>query len=673
MSRTLPSKMADQFDVVGIGFGPSNLSLAIHARESGESRTCFFLEKSSKFQWHPGMLMHDTRMQISFLKDLATMRNLNSRYTFLQYLKACGRLERFINLAQFRPTRLEFHDYLSWIARDFIDQVRYGAEVTRVSPASADGEAATEAGQDMPLFRVEARDVISGEPMVYYARNVVFAAGGKPRMLEGSVCTAPGVMHSSAFLERFPGLFTDRERSYVFTVAGGGQSAGEIVAYLLDRYEHAQIHMVISGYAPRPTDNSPFTNEQFFSRNVDLFHRLDRATMAKVSEGLHNANYGVIREDLLDKLYQTAYMDEVKGVQRLFIHPFSRLAQAQASGAAFHVKIQNRLQGDNTELLCDGVVLATGYERSLDSRVFAEVLPHTVTDETGNVEVSRNYRVLTSPELTAGLYVQGYSESRFGLGDTLLSLLPFRAEDIFSDICSHTPEHLVGPKRSTYPPKPFLEGDPDKLYAIMERFSFATLVSAKAADEPVVTQIPLILDRTRGAKGVLFGHMDRANPHTELLDGRPLLVLFHGPNAFISPRVYESDSLPTWNSVTVRVRGKTTVVHDRDDLVRGLCGIAEKAGHGDQLRPDDPRIDELIDLIVGFEIEIEEMVGRFKLSQDKSEPDRRRAAIALARQAHESERSLIQYAVGLPLTDDQPQPCPALNGRAPEHPIGDAL
>ena len=102
------------FDFIGVGFGPSDLALAVAAREIDAAATGLFLEQNSAFQWHPGMVMDGAAMQISFLKDLATLRNPSSPYTFLQYTRAKGRLERFINLRDFYPTRLEYQDYLRW-------------------------------------------------------------------------------------------------------------------------------------------------------------------------------------------------------------------------------------------------------------------------------------------------------------------------------------------------------------------------------------------------------------------------------------------------------------------------------------------------------------------------------------------------------------------------------
>src|SRR5437899_5988264 len=83
----------DIYDIIGVGFGPSNLALAIAAREIDATKRCLFVERRATFAWHQGILIDGSRMQISFLKDLVTLRNPASPFSFLQYTKARGRFE----------------------------------------------------------------------------------------------------------------------------------------------------------------------------------------------------------------------------------------------------------------------------------------------------------------------------------------------------------------------------------------------------------------------------------------------------------------------------------------------------------------------------------------------------------------------------------------------------
>lgn len=646
------------YDVVGMGFGPSNLALAVAAREIAGTASCLFAERNPEFSWHRQMLLPGARMQISFLKDLALMRNPASRYTFLEYLRSRGRLQRFINLTEFFPYRTEYADYLKWVAADFAGQVRYGTEVVRVSPLGTD------------LFAVRLRDVADGSTRTVTARNVVVAPGGTPRIPPG---VDPGVaIHSSEFLERFTRRWPGPDKPARVLVAGDGQSAAEIVRHLLHGCPDTEIHLAVSGYALRPSDNSPFVNEQFFSHSSERFRRQPLEHRTRELAELANANYRVVEPELLDELYRIGYLDDLAGRRRLVIHPRSRIVSAkQAVGGEIESVLRNPVSGEEETLESDALILATGYRRALNDEVFADLLPYLQRDAAGGLVFSESYRILTSPHdpgTAAGLYGQGLGETTFGLGDTLLSLLPFRSEAIVRDIAARlaaAPEPAAEPH---YPPERHTEHDRERIHAVIDRFKFATIVSARAADDAVVTQVPLILDPARGPHGTLFGHMDRANPHTDLLDDRPVTVLFHGPSGYISPRVYASDQLPTWNSMTVQVRGRVRLERDPRRVVAGLCAIArmsERRAGPATLTPDDPRIPDLLPGIVAFEIEIREMVGRYKLSQDRDEADRRLAALELAESAGTGHRAVIGYVTGLDL--DRPDPTPAAPPRDAAH------
>lgn len=124
-------------DLIGIGFGPSNLALAIALQERGSVQgelDVLFLDKQADYRWHGNTLVTQSELQISFLKDLVTLRNPTSPYSFVNYLKHHGRLVDFINLGTFYPCRMEFNDYLRWVAGHFTEQSRYGEEVLRIEP-----------------------------------------------------------------------------------------------------------------------------------------------------------------------------------------------------------------------------------------------------------------------------------------------------------------------------------------------------------------------------------------------------------------------------------------------------------------------------------------------------------------------------------------------------------
>ena len=104
-------RAAPPYDVIGVGFGPSNLALAIALAETPAARglRSRFLERQPHFRWHGGMLLPGSDMQISFLKDLVTLRNPTSPLTFVNYLHSQGRLHDFIDLGSLEAGILQRH------------------------------------------------------------------------------------------------------------------------------------------------------------------------------------------------------------------------------------------------------------------------------------------------------------------------------------------------------------------------------------------------------------------------------------------------------------------------------------------------------------------------------------------------------------------------------------
>lgn len=196
-----------------------------------------------------------------------------------------------------------------------------------------------------------------------------------------------------------------------------------------------------------------------------------------------------------------------------------------------------------------------------------------------------------------------------------------------------------------YPPDYYMENDKEKIYRVIETYSFATLIS-RTEEDIVVTQLPLMLDRQRGEFGFLIGHMDRNNPHTRYLNREKVFVIFHGPNAYISPNVYQSSQLPTWNSISVHVKGVTSILDSAEavhDSMIKMVSFLEKGEKPFVLGKDNKRVQSLLGYVVGFEIEISEMIGRFKLSQNKNPKDKQLAKEHLISASRKGHAQLINF------------------------------
>lgn len=181
---SMPQRDGDIFDMICIGFGPASLAIAIaladaYSKSSRPLPKVLFLEKQEEFAWHSGMQLPSAKMQISFLKDLATPRDPTSPYTFINYLHSKGRLHQFINLGTFLPSRLEYEDYMRWCAEHFKGVVKYGRQVISVRPGAKDPVT-----QKTRNFQVNWKYMNCVESGLASARHVVVAVGGEPHIPE---------------------------------------------------------------------------------------------------------------------------------------------------------------------------------------------------------------------------------------------------------------------------------------------------------------------------------------------------------------------------------------------------------------------------------------------------------------------------------------------------------
>lgn len=416
-------------EVIGVGFGPSNLALAIAVGEHNTSATpnellrALFIERQPEFGWHRGMLITDATMQISCLKDLVTLRNPSSRFSFLSYLHEHSRLVSFINKKTFFPTRVEFHDYLSWAAAQVSDAVKFSTTVEDIVPVpTTDGTG-----------RIDSLDVVcwsvANGSTIHRARNVVIATGIEPALPPG-VERSPRIWHSSEFLDRLEGNRAARE----FVVVGAGQSAAEIAGYLHEHLPGSQVHALLSRFGYSPADDSPFANQVFDPAAVDEFFMAPDDVKQQFFDYHGNTNYSVVDLELIHDLYRRVYSEQVVGERRLHVHPFTRLVDVTDEGDRVTAHSQSTIEGTNVDFVADVAVLATGYRRMDPRRVLGSSAQLCEPSSGDKLGVHRDYRVVTAPGVDAGIYLQGGTEHTHGLSSSLLSNAAVRAGEILESI-----------------------------------------------------------------------------------------------------------------------------------------------------------------------------------------------------------------------------------------------
>jgi transcriptional regulator len=197
-----------------------------------------------------------------------------------------------------------------------------------------------------------------------------------------------------------------------------------------------------------------------------------------------------------------------------------------------------------------------------------------------------------------------------------------------------------------YVPGSFAVDDPERLFELMERESFATLVS-QVDGRPFATHLPLLVDRAVGPCGRLVGHMARANPQAAASDGQDVLVIFQGPHAYISPRWYaEENVVPTWNYVAVHACGRLQMIDDAAETLRILEGYVaryERAGEGGwRFDPATDHARRMAAAVTAFRIDLTRLEGKWKLGQNHSPERRQRVIAALEAQPAENSQAIAR-------------------------------
>lgn len=180
-----------------------------------------------------------------------------------------------------------------------------------------------------------------------------------------------------------------------------------------------------------------------------------------------------------------------------------------------------------------------------------------------------------------------------------------------------------------YTPKYFAENDSEQIYRLIEKYNFGTLICTNSDGEPEITHLPFILARNEGEMGILRAHVARANPIWRTFsEAKNVVVVFHGPHGYITPAWYlDRAEVPTWNYTVAHVSGKVQLLGEKElsQLLSELVEKHETADADDRWRISDvpePLYERMLQEIVGFEIIISNLKGKFKLNQNRIVGDR---------------------------------------------------
>ena len=413
-------------DLIGIGFGPNNIGLAVHLHERALPGDALFLEARDAADWHPGMLLDSADIQHASARDFISPIQPRSHFSFLNYLKSHDRLLEHFNTPAPFPLRKEWSGYVRWVAEHFLHQVRFGARVSDIRLIEHEGET---------VYQVRLDD---GD--AHFGRALSLATGQTPNVPElFRPHLGKQVFHLSAYrdrLDRLCKVFRDLR----VAVIGASQSAVEILLDLHRRREVGSIHCAMRSFALRQKDLSPFTEHVFFPDVVQWFQGLDEHDRATINAQLGDAVYARADKDALDALYRAQYEDRLDGVERLRLHPYTEATTLCREEDGLRLTLTERHGGAQRLIDVDAVVLATGFRR-LGPEAGDEKTPALLEgladrlerEPSGCVRIGADYSlaVHTDAGTTLPVYLNGLAVSSHGIGDAgSFPLLAYRADRI---------------------------------------------------------------------------------------------------------------------------------------------------------------------------------------------------------------------------------------------------
>lgn len=423
-----------QYDVLGIGFGPANIALAIALEEAGSTLSCRFLEKRPHACWQAGMLLEDSDIQNHPLRDLVTPRNPRSRYSFTNFLFENNRLFEHLNLGLQYPLRVEYEQYVRWAASFFEDQVEYGVEVVDIDVLP-----------DPITGAISGYIVRDGAGRSWTARSLVLAPGRTPNIpIQFAHLRDERVVHLTHYLFALERACRDGHKPRV-AVVGGSQSAVEILLHASGSGACDCVVGITRTFGFRQKDTSPFSDEVYFPQFVDTFFHADAQTKARLRAELEQTNYSSADKDVVEALYVRLYSNRILGRRSLAVLTNTEVVSAQATSAGIELALRNSVTGEPACERVDLVILATGFldigsgpKRERYPALLERLAPRLDLDG-GYLDVAFDYRVKFAParDAQAPLYLNGLCESSHGMGDSgSFSLLALRSASIVRSLAA---------------------------------------------------------------------------------------------------------------------------------------------------------------------------------------------------------------------------------------------
>jgi lysine N6-hydroxylase len=413
------------YQCVGIGVGPSNLSLASLLYPYKGFHNAFF-DRKPEFAWHDGMYFPGATLQVAIFKDLVTLSDPTNPFSFISYLHAEGKILHFLNARFDAVPRREFRNYLKW-ASDLNENVHFGEEVMQV--------------------RFDGHFIVETEKRSIRAENIAVGVGTEahiPSFARNHI--SPTQFHVSEYGARAKSLKAKR-----VVIVGGGQSGAEafLSAITCERdLLPKQVIWISRRENFLPLDDSPFVNDYFMPSFSDYFFGQDTAYRRAFLERNVLASDGIsektIRE-IYQRLYVLRFIEDCGNVSVLM--PGRTVEQVWHDGRQWGLAVtHDATKSEEGAVYADIVIWATGFRCA--PMPFLDPLVSRLEYEDVEARIDANFAAVWDGPADRRIFMLNVARRQRGLAEPNLSLIAWRSQCVIDAMLSEMGCTRAAQKRS---------------------------------------------------------------------------------------------------------------------------------------------------------------------------------------------------------------------------------
>lgn len=403
---------SNAFDLIGVGIGPFNLSLAAISEKNSKLKTYFFDQKP-QFQWHSEIMFPDSDMQTAFLKDLVTGVDPTSPYSFLNYLVENGFFYAFMNTNRHVVTRKEFELYCRWVTKKMPEKLSFNSKIDFLD---YDGQ----------------HFIIHHQKNTFKSKHLCIGTGIAPKIPEFT----QSFISENFFHAKSVSLCGLNLEGKNLAIIGGGQTGIEVFRNALKgMWGNAQsVNLISSRPNLEPLDETPFTNEYFNPNYASNFFSIDADLKKKIVDYQKlssDGNTPAYLQSLYNDLYYFQNIDQSNVHFRIL--PYRKLVEVDQIKTGYQLTLSNYFTQKKEYLNAEVVILCTGFNSNFPA--FIDSLKHLIQfDQSNHLQVNKDFSIEWGGHPDNKIFIQNFSRYKHGIFEPQTSLMAWRSAVITNAI-----------------------------------------------------------------------------------------------------------------------------------------------------------------------------------------------------------------------------------------------